>query len=363
MGNRGIARLMGTVNSLEAGYKKTINNIKDVENEQKSDISTNSEDISNQKPLGCISKNIALDCLSSQWILNGVPRRMIKKIYKKGMQRSFEKGEVITEQDAPGDVVYFILQGKVAVKVLGRIVAERYAKECVGEMSVLDPTQRRSATLVATEHVEVLELSYEIFNDLLMRKPKILKNLAIILSERLRERSKFFKTPNKVLNIFIGSSSEGMKIANEFKEKLIKKFNENGRQVEVNVWNEKTFLPSQSNLESLVDEAQRSDFAIFVLTSDDRVFIREEEKEAPRDNVVFELGLFMGCIGRDRTYALASEKELSQIRIPTDLNGITQLRYDEVRQQNSVEETVKCYDFTKAISMIFDKSMDKGVRL
>lgn len=310
-----------------------------------------------------LSTKMAKDCFRQQDIMRNVADEMVDNIYEKGIRKTFFKGEKITTQDDAGASVYFILQGKVDVYVAGHLVATRCAKECVGEMSALDPTQRRSATLFAVEDVEVLELGYDLFNEMLEESPRTLKNTAIVLCNRLRERSKFLKTPNKEINIFIGSSKEGQKIADEFKVELSVKLKENGRRVEVNVWHENTFSPSQSNLESLIDEAQKSDFAVFVLTSDDKIVIREDEMMAPRDNVVFELGLFMGCIGRDRTYALILEEHLKEIRIPTDLNGITQLVYSEIEQQNSDNTISKRYDFTRAISTILNKVMDKGVRL
>lgn len=59
-----------------------------------------------------------------------------------------------------------------------------------------------------------------------------------------------------------------------------------------------------------------------MLTPDDLVRYRGKKVNAPRDNVIFELGLFMGAIGRDRTYLLTSSKEM---KIPSDLDGITRL--------------------------------------
>jgi predicted nucleotide-binding protein len=44
------------------------------------------------------------------------------------------------------------------------------------------------------------------------------------------------------------------------------------------------------------------DFAILVLTPDDLTQSRGKQQPSPRDNVVFELGLFIGALGRDRVF-------------------------------------------------------------
>lgn len=68
-----------------------------------------------------------------------------------------------------------------------------------------------------------------------------------------------------------------------------------------------------------------SDFAVLVLTPDDTVTSRRLEQPAPRDNCIFELGLFMGALGRNRTYIVKPRD--SDIKIPTDLLGLTPLTY------------------------------------
>ena len=47
----------------------------------------------------------------------------------------------------------------------------------------------------------------------------------------------------------------------------------------------------------MVYSLDRFDFAILVLTADDLVASRDVLSTAPRDNVLFELGLFMGGLG------------------------------------------------------------------
>jgi hypothetical protein len=72
--------------------------------------------------------------------------------------------------------------------------------------------------------------------------------------------------------------------------------------------------------------AERFDFAVFVFDADDVAQIRRAEVRTVRDNVVFELGLFIGRLGRGRAFWITAEGTAAP-HIPTDLAGITRLTY------------------------------------
>jgi hypothetical protein len=65
----------------------------------------------------------------------------------------------------------------------------------------------------------------------------------------------------------------------------------------------------------------RFDFALLVLTADDLTVSRGTERAVARDNVLFELGLFIGFLGRDRTFMLYDRTKAPVL--PSDLAGIT----------------------------------------
>ncbi len=114
-------------------------------------------------------------------------------------------------------------------------------------------------------------------------------------------------------SIFVGSSSEGIEIARAIEFQL-------KDAVEVTIWNEGIFGLSESSLESLVNALDRFDFAILVLTPDDFTLSRDVLARSPRDNVMFELGLFMGRLGRARTFIVYDTR--SSPKIPSDLAGL-----------------------------------------
>ncbi|WPJ94211.1 nucleotide-binding protein [Coraliomargarita algicola] len=114
--------------------------------------------------------------------------------------------------------------------------------------------------------------------------------------------------------VFIGSSSEGKAIAEAIQVNL-------DYDAEVTIWSQGVFGLSRGTLESLVSAVEEFDFAILVLTPDDLVTSRDETQNAPRDNVLFELGLFMGSLGRDRCFITYDRR--ADIKLPSDLAGIT----------------------------------------
>ena len=120
---------------------------------------------------------------------------------------------------------------------------------------------------------------------------------------------------NRVPRVFVGSSEEGLEVAQALQAAL-------GAEYDVSVWNQGTFVMSGTGIHSLLRASQRHDFAVFVLTADDKLTTRRSTRPAARDNVLFEAGLFIGAIGLDRTFLVCSKG----LRLPSDLAG-GRLRY------------------------------------
>jgi Predicted nucleotide-binding protein containing TIR-like domain len=123
--------------------------------------------------------------------------------------------------------------------------------------------------------------------------------------------------------IFIGSSSEELKLAEFAKQVLEKDF-------EVVIWNDtiwdsSIFKINQNFLNDLLKASLQFDFGILLGTGDDKVEYRGKEMLAPRDNILFELGLFMGRLGISKC-AFVVEKEL---KLLTDISGITLSRFEK----------------------------------
>jgi hypothetical protein len=131
--------------------------------------------------------------------------------------------------------------------------------------------------------------------------------------------------------LFIGSSTEGLEFARAVRSSLI-------REAEVTVWNEGFFTMGSTFIETLVNALPRFDFAAVVLTPDDLVRSRDTTMFGPRDNAVFELGLFMGRLGRSRTFIIRPSG--NEPKLPSDLAGLTTASYDWPRADGNVQAAV-----------------------
>ena len=128
--------------------------------------------------------------------------------------------------------------------------------------------------------------------------------------------------------IFIASSVEGLKVAHAIQGRL-------EHDAEVTVWDQDVFKISGNTLDDLADILSTTDFGIFVFTPDDALEIREEEYQAVRDNVILELGMFIGRLGKKRCF-IVSPRVQDPFRIPTDLLGVTPATYEANRQDGNL---------------------------
>jgi predicted nucleotide-binding protein len=256
--------------------------------------------------------------------------------------QDISKDTHLIEQEACDDDLYLIISGTFDVYVNQRKTGSRQAGMHIGEMAVIDSTSRRNATVVAAEQCVIAQISSKDFIAIANNFPQVWRRLSVELSRRLKERNKFHKQPRSQPAIFIGSTVEGLPIAREIQagfshDPFVPK-----------VWEKGIFSPGATPIEDLVRTASESDFCVIVVTPDDKVISRGESNEAPRDNVIFELGLFVGSIGRDRTLMVMPRN--TNLKIPSDLLGVNPLTYDNSKNEwQSTEIPTICQAIRKII--------------
>ncbi|WP_368406932.1 TIR domain-containing protein [Vibrio cholerae] len=146
--------------------------------------------------------------------------------------------------------------------------------------------------------------------------------------------------------LFIGSSVEGLDVAYAIQSEL-------EHEAEPTIWSQGVFNLSQNTLSELLNALNTFDAAIFVLSPDDVVKIRGSEQTATRDNVIFELGMFIGHLGADRTF-MVKPRNCQDFHMPTDLLGITPGIYDDLRSDNNLQAALGpfCYQVRKQLKKI-----------
>ena len=122
------------------------------------------------------------------------------------------------------------------------------------------------------------------------------------------------------VRIFIGSSKEALPIARKIKSGL--KYD-----AHVDTWADGIFdEPGKAYIEVLEEMLNNYEYGIFVFNPDDKIFSRGKKLSIPRDNVIFEYGMFLGKHTRKKAFFIVPRG--LDIKIMTDVLGITCLDYD-----------------------------------
>lgn len=129
--------------------------------------------------------------------------------------------------------------------------------------------------------------------------------------------------------IFVGSSTEGLTYAKALQVNL-------DHTCQVTLWSQGVFGLGGGTLEDLVAKINEVDFAVLVVTPDDMVESRDVRKQAPRDNVLLELGICIGALGRERSFLLYDRTK--DIKLPSDLAGITPATFQPHHDNNTIAE-------------------------
>lgn len=232
-----------------------------------------------------------------------------------------ESGEIIIEQGAATNEVFFILAGKVEVLVNGRHIADRPAGRTVGEMSAINPTIPRSATVRAGDNTVLLKVAEPQLTTIADDHPQLWRRFAVDLAERLEQRNAMIKPCNNRPLVFVICATEALPIAQAIQ------FSFQYEEAEFRIWSDEVFRASQYPIEALEAVLDEADFAIAIASPEDIVQVRGSDVKQPRDNVLVELGMSIGKLGRRRSMILVPRQE--KVQLPSDFKGLTPIAYED----------------------------------
>lgn len=284
-----------------------------------------------------------VDALKRQQVAAG-NEDIVAALIKHGALVEFSKGDRIIVEDGVDNDVYFLVSGSVSVTVKGKEVATRKSGEIVGEMAAIEPAQKRAATVTAHDTVVALKVSSPVFGSIGSDFPQVWKPMAQELSRRLYQRNHLILPPNESPRLFIMSSVEALSIAYEIQSAL-------QHDVLPTVWTQGVFFAGGYPLEALEKAVRTSDFAVAVAQPDDIVETRGDKHQTLRDNVLFELGLFMGVLTRFRTFLV--HPRVPHLKLPSDLHGLGVLSYPPGKHEDLAPRLgAACNDIRKAVKSL-----------
>lgn len=138
-------------------------------------------------------------------------------------------------------------------------------------------------------------------------------------------------------NIFIGSSGAGYEYATKVKDCLT-------GIADCTLWQDPgVWEPNSSTFDNLLRMVSFFDFGIFVATADDLTLTKDDKIVIePRDNVILEMALFLGALGKHKSFLLVEDG----VKLPSDFKGIYMPRFKRV--DNTSIETA-CKEFSAKI--------------
>ena len=155
--------------------------------------------------------------------------------------------------------------------------------------------------------------------------------------------------------LFIGSSNEALRCAKLLKKKINQKIN---GQISIDIWKGANWKNLKSILNSIENFKNKYYYAIFIFHPDDFLKSRSKQFLIVRDNVIFELGYFLGQLGADRTFLLIpkiqnqpSNYEEVAIKQLSDLSGSI-CDYYKINMHRSTTQNDWSYNVTDAANSI-----------
>ena len=111
---------------------------------------------------------------------------LAREIAKHVRLEEVPSGATLIIEGAADTDLFLILSGEFSIVANRQVIARKNAGELVGEMSVVDPSARRSASAIAASDSVVARISESEFSELADKYPRLWRRIAMELASRLR---------------------------------------------------------------------------------------------------------------------------------------------------------------------------------
>lgn len=236
-----------------------------------------------------------VDALLTQNVL-GSDRDVARALAEAGELVEFQPGSELLVQNATDTDCYFILAGKVDLRINGETLPYgRGAGDLIGEFSAINPRISRTATVIATEEVVALKCTAAALKVAGRSAKELWRLIAVDLTRKIEQRNQLIAMVNERPKIFMIAAESRIEVAEELRLALSKDY-------DVSFWSEKDLVtPGDIELDVLGRKAREADFGIVFAHPDDLAGPGERMTQDEWETVRFELGYLMAELTRHRT--------------------------------------------------------------
>lgn len=110
----------------------------------------------------------------------------LQQVASKLVEVSVDRGSALFRAGDPGDSLFIVLRGKVAIRDGQRHLVTLATPECFGELAVLSH-DARSADAICEESCELLKLRAADLRELLATRPALQHQMMVALVRRVKE--------------------------------------------------------------------------------------------------------------------------------------------------------------------------------
>ena len=127
-----------------------------------------------------------LGLLRGVTLFTGLTPEDLQQLATRLVEVSLDRGAAVFRAGDPGDSLFIVLRGKVAIRDGQRHLVTLATPECFGELAVLSQ-EARSADAICEDSCELLKLRAADLRELLASRPALQHQMMLALVRRVKE--------------------------------------------------------------------------------------------------------------------------------------------------------------------------------